>query len=102
MARIVGLVIALLILSAFFGLIERLWPSSTTQRRSKQSLITDLTWWGFTPLIGKFVAGVFVGVSILAMARLIGQNLTLDELKGLTERETFVSTLPLGVQLVMF
>ena len=100
MQRILGLLVALLVLSAFFGVIERLWPSSTTQRRSRQSLITDLTWWGFTPLIGKVFAGVAVGVFILAVARLIGQGLTVDELKGLTERDTFVSRQPLGVQLV--
>jgi len=68
MQRIVGLVIALLILSVFFGVIERLWPSSRTQRRSRQSLITDLAWWGFTPLIGKVFAGVVVGVFILVVA----------------------------------
>jgi sterol desaturase/sphingolipid hydroxylase (fatty acid hydroxylase superfamily) len=102
MQRIVGLVVALLILSAFFGVIERLWPSSTTQRRSRQSLLTDLTWWGFTPLIGKVFAGVVVSVFILVVARLIGQDLTVDELKGLTQRDTFVSRQPLGVQLVMF
>jgi sterol desaturase/sphingolipid hydroxylase (fatty acid hydroxylase superfamily) len=82
--------------------IERLWPSHTTQRRSKQSLITDLTWWGFTPLVGKVASAISVGVFILVVARLIGQNLTVDELKGLTERDTFVSDLPLGVQLVAF
>ena len=43
-----------------------------------------------------------VGVFILVVARLIGQGLTVDELKGLTERDTFVSRQPLGVQLVAF
>jgi len=102
MTRIIGLVIGLLVLSAFFGVIERLWPSHTTQRRSKQSLVTDLTWWGFTPLVGKVASAIFVGVFILIVARVIGQNLTVEELKGLTERDTFVSDLPLGVQLVAF
>src|SRR4051794_30289257 len=102
MHRIFGLLIALLVLSVFFGVIERLWPSSTTQRRSRQSLITDLTWWGFTPLAGKVFASIVVGVFILVVARLVGQGLTIDELKGLTQRDTFVSRQPLGAQLVAF
>jgi len=102
MQRIIGLLVALLVLSVVFGVIERLWPSSTAQRRSRQSLITDLTWWGFTPLVGKVFAGLVVGVFILVIARLLGQDVTVDELKGLTQRDTFVSRQPLGVQLVAF
>ena len=102
MGRIVGLVIALLILSAFFGLIERLWPSNTKQRRSKQSLITDLTWWSFTPLVGKIFAGIVVGVFIIVVARILGNGVTVDELKGVYERDTFVTRLPFGVQFLAF
>ena len=102
MERIFGLLIALLVLSAFFGVIERLWPSSTTQRRSRQSLITDLSWGGFTPLIGKVFAGIFVAVVILGTARVLGISVTVDELKGVVERDTWVTRLPLGVQLLLF
>jgi sterol desaturase/sphingolipid hydroxylase (fatty acid hydroxylase superfamily) len=102
MSRIVGLVIALLVLSAFFGVIERLWPSSTTQRRSRQSLITDLTWWGFTPIIGKAFAGIFVAIVILGAATVLGDGVSVDELKGVVERDTVITRLPWGVQLVLF
>jgi sterol desaturase/sphingolipid hydroxylase (fatty acid hydroxylase superfamily) len=102
MGRILGLIIALIILSVLFGVMERLWPSSTTQRRSRQSLITDLTWWGFTPLIGKVFAGVVVGVFIIVVARIIGNGVTIEELKGTVERDTFITDLPFGVQFGLF
>jgi len=102
MERLLGLTIALVVLGAFFGVIERLWPSSTTQRRSRQSLITDLSWWAFTPIAGKVFAGVFVAVVILGAARVLGNGVSVDELKGLVERDTFVTRLPLGMQLIAF
>jgi sterol desaturase/sphingolipid hydroxylase (fatty acid hydroxylase superfamily) len=52
--------------------------------------------------VGKVFAGVVVGVFIIAVARLLGAGVTVDELKGLTQRDTFVTRLPLGVQLVAF
>src|SRR5436309_12907934 len=102
MARIYGLLIGLVVLTLAFGVVEHLWPALRDRRRSRQSLITDLTWWGFTPLVGKTFAGIFVAVVIIGLAKLIGHPVTVDELKGLVVRHTAVTRQPRGLQFVEF
>src|SRR5581483_8489128 len=102
MGRIFGLFIGLLVLAAVFGVVERLWPSVRGRRRTKQSLITDVTWWGFTPLVGRTFAGIFVAPVILSIARLTGNPLTVEHLKGIIGRDNAITRQPVGLQFIEF
>jgi sterol desaturase/sphingolipid hydroxylase (fatty acid hydroxylase superfamily) len=72
------------------------------QRRVRRGFITDSAYWLFTPTVGKLFSGIFVAVVILSLARLLGMPLTVDHLRGLTERDTGVSRQSAGAQLIEF
>jgi sterol desaturase/sphingolipid hydroxylase (fatty acid hydroxylase superfamily) len=102
MGRVLVLVIALGVLSLGFGIVERLWPSVRGQRRIRAGFFTDVTWWLFTPTVGKLFSGIVVAVSILALAAVLGIGITTDHLRGLAERDTAIGRQPLALQLAEF
>jgi sterol desaturase/sphingolipid hydroxylase (fatty acid hydroxylase superfamily) len=100
--RILVLVIALGVLSLVFGLVEWRWPSVRGQKLLRRGWVTDVSWWLFTPTIGKLFSGIFVGAVIIGLARVLGMGITTDHLKGLTERDTFIASQPIALQLAEF
>jgi sterol desaturase/sphingolipid hydroxylase (fatty acid hydroxylase superfamily) len=104
MERAVTLLIALGVLGLAFGIIERLWPSVRGQQflLRRKGAFTDVTWWLFTPTIGKLFTGIVVAVSVLTLAAVLGMGLTVEQLRGVTERDTLVGRQPLAVQLAEF
>jgi sterol desaturase/sphingolipid hydroxylase (fatty acid hydroxylase superfamily) len=92
-----SLVVALLILSAVFWLIERWRPSGRTVRRRSIDTRTDVVYWFFSPIVTRGVTRVALAAAFAALA--ISQGLTFDELRRLAEsRRTWVSSLPLAAQ----
>ncbi len=102
MGRIVVLIIGLGVLSLAFGVVERLWPSVSGQRRLRKGVATDVAWWLFTPTIGKVFTGIVVAVSILSLAAIFGIGITVEHLRGLAERDTAIGRQPLALQLLEF
>jgi sterol desaturase/sphingolipid hydroxylase (fatty acid hydroxylase superfamily) len=102
MERIAALIIALGILSLVFGLAEWRWPSVRGQKLLRRGWLTDVSWWLFTPTVGKLFSGVFVAIVIISLARILGLPITIDHLKGLAERDTAIGRQPLGLQIVEF
>jgi sterol desaturase/sphingolipid hydroxylase (fatty acid hydroxylase superfamily) len=90
--------IALAVLGAAFFVVERLWPAIPDARLKRTGRLTDVTYYFFNATVTKFVSAIVIGAIVLLGARAIGQSLSAEELRGLTERETFVSGLPAIVQ----
>jgi sterol desaturase/sphingolipid hydroxylase (fatty acid hydroxylase superfamily) len=94
---LLSLSIGLIVLSAVFWLVERTRPAVPHQRRRGVDTRVDVAYWFFTPLVTRAVTRVSLGVVFLVIAW--SQGHTLDELRQLaTTRQTWASSLPLGVQ----
>jgi sterol desaturase/sphingolipid hydroxylase (fatty acid hydroxylase superfamily) len=96
--QVIVLSIALAVLGAVFFVVERLWPALPDARSKRTGRLTDVTYYFFNATVTKFVTAIVIGVIVLLGARAIGQSLSADDLRGLTERETLVSELPTLVQ----
>lgn len=94
----ISLAAGLLILSAVFWLVERWRPSIAGQRRNRADTRVDVVYWFFTPLVTRAVTRVSLGVIFVLIA--LAQGVTLDDLRrAATTRQTWVSSLPLVVQI---
>jgi sterol desaturase/sphingolipid hydroxylase (fatty acid hydroxylase superfamily) len=102
LAQIPVLLIALVVLSAGFGVLQWRWPSVRGQRVIRRGFFTDVGWWLFTPTVTKLFSGIFVASVILGGAALLGMSLTTGDLKGITGRETFITGWPVALQLGVF
>jgi sterol desaturase/sphingolipid hydroxylase (fatty acid hydroxylase superfamily) len=92
-----SLTIALLIVSAIFWLVERLRPARPEQRRRPIDTRVDVAYWFFTPLVTRAASRVALGIVFVLIAW--SQGLSFDDLRALaTTRQTWASSLPLGVQ----
>ena len=81
---ILGVFGALLVLGLVFGLLERLFrgrPGPAWFRRPGTK--TDLTWWVFSPFVGRFVAAFGAIVGVILAALLAG--VPLGDLKAMSE-----------------
>jgi len=95
-----GLVIGLVALGIGFGIIERFWPSIRGQRRLRSGWRTDLAWFVWQPTIGKLLSGVIVFVSIMSIGALLASPIPREQLQGLAPRDTWVSGLPVAIQVL--
>jgi sterol desaturase/sphingolipid hydroxylase (fatty acid hydroxylase superfamily) len=96
MNRIGGLLVALLVLSVFFWLVETLFAANPAQPRlpRRRGFTTDLWYWFATPLVTKGVSQLGI-VAILILIYRENPN----EIRALIEsRETLLSRQPLPVQ----
>ncbi len=93
----VGFVIA----AIGFGIVERFWPSIRGQRRFRAGWRTDIAWFIFQPTLGKLFSGIIVFVSVMSLGALLMSPIPREELQGLAPRETWVTGLPVVVQLGM-
>jgi sterol desaturase/sphingolipid hydroxylase (fatty acid hydroxylase superfamily) len=103
MERILALLIALAVLSVGFGVLQRFWPQVKGQSFvRRQGIFVDVTWWLFTPTIGKLFTGIVVGGSLLALAAVLGISVSAGDLRETGLRETAISHLPFGAQFLAF
>jgi sterol desaturase/sphingolipid hydroxylase (fatty acid hydroxylase superfamily) len=98
MARIAGLFVALLVLSAFFWLVESLFAANPKQPRllRRRGFFTDLIYWFVTPLATRTISQIGLAVILIAIYR--------DDIAGiqemLRERNTLVGRQPLWLQAI--
>lgn len=97
--QLVVLFFAFLVLGGIFGIVERFWPSIRGQRRLRRGWRTDLAWFAWQPTIGKVFSAILVFVSVMSIGAIFMSPIPTDELKGLSPRETWVSSQPLLFQL---
>jgi sterol desaturase/sphingolipid hydroxylase (fatty acid hydroxylase superfamily) len=103
MERLAVLLIVLGVLAAAFGILERRWPQVKGQPfLRRRGIFVDLTWWIFTPTLGKLFTGIVVGGSILLLAAILGIPLSPAELRGSVERDTLIGRQPFLLQFVAF
>jgi sterol desaturase/sphingolipid hydroxylase (fatty acid hydroxylase superfamily) len=92
-----SLAVGLLILSAFFWLVERWQPGRSSQRRRFVDTRVDVIYWFFTPLVTRTVTRLALGTALALVA--FSQGLTFEQFRELaTTRQTWVTSLPLAVQ----
>lgn len=101
MQLLIGPLVGLLALGLLFGVVERFWPSIGGQRRFRRGWRTDLAWFAWQPTLGKLLSGVIVFVSIMSLGALVMSPIPADELRGIAPRETWVTGLPLLLQVGM-
>jgi sterol desaturase/sphingolipid hydroxylase (fatty acid hydroxylase superfamily) len=94
---LLSLVIALLVLSGGFWLLERWRPSLPDQRRQVGDTRVDVAYWFFTPLVTRAVTRFCLGVVFVLIA--FSQGVTFEELRrAASSRQTWASSLPLVIQ----
>jgi len=98
MERVRGIFVALVILSAFFWLVESLFAANPRQPRPyrRRGFSTDLVYWFVTPLVTRAISQVGLALILVLMFR---QNLT--DIQGLlAHRDTILGRQPLGLQAI--
>ncbi|MGE3073690.1 MAG: sterol desaturase family protein [Dehalococcoidia bacterium] len=95
----IGAVIGLAVLGAVFGVVERFWPSIRGQERFRNGWRTDIAWFAWQPTFGKLLSGVIVFVSIMSVATIAMSPISREQLRGISPRDTWVTDLPVLVQL---
>jgi sterol desaturase/sphingolipid hydroxylase (fatty acid hydroxylase superfamily) len=96
MNRIGSLFVALLVLSAFFWLVETLFAANPAQPRlpRRRGFTTDLWYWFATPLVTKGVSQLGIGLILVLVYRA-----SPDEIRTLlASRDTLLARQPLGLQ----
>lgn len=96
--ELLGVAIALVVLSALFGVLQALWPAVRGQLRSRRALRTDLAWWLFVPIVGRPLTKVALGLVLLPMLWLIGHPVVAGQpLQGFGP----LATLPIWLQVLL-
>jgi sterol desaturase/sphingolipid hydroxylase (fatty acid hydroxylase superfamily) len=98
---IAPVVIGFVVLAGMFAVVERFWPSIPGQRRLRRGWKVDLAWFAWQPTFGKLLSGVIVFVSIMSVGALLMSPIPAAELRGVTPRETWITALPMLMQLGM-
>lgn len=98
---ILPLVIGFVALAVAFAVVEHFWPAIRGQRRLRRGWKADLAWFAWQPTFGRLISGILVFVSIMSVGALIMSPIPADELRGLTPRETWITSLPLLAQVGM-
>src|SRR5262249_45889703 len=97
MNRIGSLVVGLLILSAFFAVIESLFAANRLQPRlHRKGLRTDIAYWFLTPLVTKSVSQIGLAIILIILYR---RNIA-DIQRMLIARDSLVAQQPLGLQAI--
>ena len=93
-----NLFVALVLLSAFFFLVESLFTATPGQPMSyrRRGFATDVLYWFVTPLVTKSIAQVGLAVILVVMFR---ENIR-DVQTFLADRETWLTWQPVGLQAI--
>lgn len=70
--------------------------------RLRKGRRTDVAYYFLNRLVTKVIGGVIIAVFVLGLARAIGLSLTVDDLKGLSSRDTLITRQPIIVQIALF
>jgi sterol desaturase/sphingolipid hydroxylase (fatty acid hydroxylase superfamily) len=90
-------IVAFVALAVAFCAIEARWPARA-QRRWRRGMWTDLAFGVATPVIARVLAFVSIAVVALGVAAIAGVRPDREHLEPLVFRDTWVTTLPVGVQ----
>lgn len=97
-----GSIAGLVILAAIFFVVERLWPAIPGQPRLRPGMMTDAAYYFLNRTVTRLAAGGVAILLVVAIARVAGMSISVDQMRGLATRDTFVSDMPVGMQLIAF
>jgi sterol desaturase/sphingolipid hydroxylase (fatty acid hydroxylase superfamily) len=101
LGRMAGLAIALLVLAVVIGIFERFWPSIRGHKLiGRRGFVTDLAWFGFTPLVGRVIVTVGVFLAILPLLLTHGVSLNKASIQDFINRDTWMTAQPQWFQVV--
>ena len=70
-----GLIIAFVVLSLFFWVMQHVWPSVRGQKTFRRGFFTDCIYWLWTPIVTRAVSLVALGIVLIPIALLYGTNI---------------------------
>lgn len=92
--------VVFVVLSIVFAVLEALWPATPAQPRRRRGFLTDVVYWFVAPISGQ-IAAVIAGLAAAAtFVLLFGVSFDGDSLRAFIDRDTFVKTQPLWLQLI--
>lgn len=97
MEKLTGIVIGFFVLSVVFAVLERLFAAKPEQKTFRSGYKTDLVYWFFTPLVSKAVSAISAGIVIAVMFQVRPR----DVKDYVYMRETWITELPTGMQILM-
>ncbi len=98
---LVRVALGVAILGLGFGVVERVWPSIVGHRWwRRRGVRTDLAYFLYSPTAGKVLSGIVVFAAVMSLATVFQQDLTVDQLRGLAQRDTVVGRQAPIVQVV--
>ena len=98
MGKVIGLIIALVVFSLFFGVIEWLWPALPGRKREGRQLRTDLVYWFFTPLISRTITRAALFTVAIIGAVIFGKEVVQSHV---AQGYGPVAALPVGAQVLL-
>ena len=93
-----SLTIGILVLSAVFFVLQRLWPSLPGQRTLRKGFLTDVCYWAFTPLVTRAITPIAVGIALVPIA--LANGVDLKEIKTLAQGHGALAAQPLWMQAI--
>ena len=99
-----GFIIGSLAVAAILGLLQHFFRKGSQRARSSRELLTDLSYWGLTPLVTRTITRFATGALVVAVALAFGFGGGLEGAKRLlaaTQAHSPLSQLPRFVQLVL-
>jgi sterol desaturase/sphingolipid hydroxylase (fatty acid hydroxylase superfamily) len=99
MPNILGIAIALVVLTAVLSTVERLFPARSKRWR-RAGMGTDIIFWFFTPVVTRPITYAAVVVAVLAVATLAGVRLDGEHIRAYLDRDTAIKQQPVGVQAI--
>lgn len=99
--QLVVLTVALAALAGVFTIMERIWPAVPDLRARRSGRRTDVGYYFINAVITRSVSAVTMAVIVIVATGLIGRPLSVEDVRALTDRDTLVSGLPVGVQFAL-
>jgi sterol desaturase/sphingolipid hydroxylase (fatty acid hydroxylase superfamily) len=70
--RLIGLMIAFGVLTVFYVVLARLWPSVPGQKLLRRGFWTDCVYWLWTPIVTKAVTPIAIAIVLLPLIAIFG------------------------------
>jgi sterol desaturase/sphingolipid hydroxylase (fatty acid hydroxylase superfamily) len=93
LSQIIGLIAAFGVLTFFYWVIARFWPSVPGQKIFRRGFWTDCIYWLWTPIVTRAVTPIAIAIAVLPLVALFGLHF-----KTLPQGHGILATQPLWLQ----
>ncbi|MBV9540699.1 MAG: sterol desaturase family protein [Alphaproteobacteria bacterium] len=91
--QLIGLVVAFGVLTLFYFVLAKLWPSVREQKVLRKGYFTDCVYWLWTPIVTKAITPIAVGIVLLPLIYVFGLHF-----KTIAQGHGILATQPLWLQ----